>query len=655
MASGESPRVATVLIEDGKVVRVGEELALPPGTERRDVTGRHVFPGLIDAYVNFDPAHDVLYLAAGVTTVRDVGGEHLRLQRERLAESRERTPGPSLVTALALLDGEPPATPQAVVLRNAHAVEDYLPILIEERPDFLSIFLGLPEDAWKRTLELGHERELSVWGPVPRAGSLARALEWGQDGLHFLDALLPSGESWDAIELTLLQAPVEALAASGKALVPLFQASYLRLENQGADPTRAELFGLLDPGYEAWWKTELLGRAELLSAERIQAGQRAVAAQARVLERLAASGVPLVPGSGAPQPWLFPGVALHEELGQWLRAGLSPARVLEAATRGAAEALGLCGRAGTITPGAAADLLVTAADPRQDLATLRDPELVVLRGRVLERADLARLLGELGEAQARVREELQRPVEVAPPPVPKDARILLEGTVQSESFGTRVSSECYRVARLAEGSLLFAGHMVYPPSGSGARREVMVQQVVSAEGLQRVEIALAEAGTVLEFQGLWTANTWRMQSLLDGKLIGSTRPLREQPVCAEVSSVTALLILGQAPLSARMPVLQIHPGLEAELVGWQVELDDRGDHQVRTNLGRKAFRLDEHGALELALTQIGPGTLRTEKVRSDSFGGPGLPLPGEKRAGRPRPEEPGAGAGAGAGEPGSDQ
>jgi imidazolonepropionase-like amidohydrolase len=41
---------ATVLIENGKVTAVGTDVAVPPGAERVDVSGRHVYPGLIAAH-----------------------------------------------------------------------------------------------------------------------------------------------------------------------------------------------------------------------------------------------------------------------------------------------------------------------------------------------------------------------------------------------------------------------------------------------------------------------------------------------------------------------------------------------------------------------------------------------------------------------------
>jgi predicted amidohydrolase len=81
MVPGEAPRVTNVLIEEGRVRALTDDV--PPGADLRviDLSGKHLLPGLIDACVNFDPEHDALYLAAGVTLVRDLGGDHAALAR----------------------------------------------------------------------------------------------------------------------------------------------------------------------------------------------------------------------------------------------------------------------------------------------------------------------------------------------------------------------------------------------------------------------------------------------------------------------------------------------------------------------------------------------------------------------------------------------
>ena len=157
------------------------------------------------------------------------------------------------------------------------------------------------------------------------------------------------------------------------------------------------------------------------------------------------------------------------------------------------------------------------------------------------------------------------------------------------------------------------------------------KQFVKGGELNEVHVALRQGDSVFEQRGIWTAGTWRMQTKLDGRVVGPVETVRGHPACAEVSSVTSLLVLAQEPLGERVPVLYFHAGLESEYVNWRVELDGNGDHQIRTHVGRKACRFNQLGAPELLLSQVGSGVVRTHLVSCDAFGGPGHPLPAEKR------------------------
>lgn len=633
MLPGDPPRVADVRIVDGRIRALGPEAASgsEPPTAVLELQGKHLFPGLIDAHVNFDPEHDALYLAAGVTLVRDLGGDHFALHLERAPARRDLVPGPTLLTAGAALDGDPPAAASAVVLRNADAAEAYLPILFEEGVDFLSVLPGLPEPAWRKALALAHEKERPVFGPRPPKLTLAAALQAGQDGFHSLDSLLPVGVFWDGVAASALDESIAALAQAKKPLVPLLQASALRLEDQQDDPARAALTGLLAPAYEAWWRAELAGRQPFLAPERRALGELVFQKQASTLRALYDAGARLLPGSGAPQPWLLPGTALHQELLQWTRAGLSARAVLELATRGAAEALGLAGERGTIAVGAWADLLVLDQDASEDLARLLDPAWVIVRGRAVARTEIAARLKTLGERQAVLRTELAAPLEIEPPPQAEEGHLLLEGTVESTTLGLRVSTERYRVVRISDDVLLYTTRILFPRAAQGSGRELTLEQFVRKGRLEQVHAVLMEAGSRLEHDGLWTAGTWRMQSRLDGKVVSSQAPFREQPVCVDASSVTAFLMLGQIALGDRIPVVQLHPGFDAEQVNWGTGLNPEGNHVIRTNVGYKAFEVDEVGAIAWGLSKVGSAVVEMRALSSSSFGGPGLPLPADKR------------------------
>ena len=102
--------------------------------------------------------------------------------------------------------------------------------------------------------------------------------------------------------------------------------------------------------------------------------------------------MPLLAGTDAPMPNLWPGSSLHDELGLLVAAGLTPAAALRAATLAPARFLGVDADSGTIAVGKRADLVLLDENPLVDIAATRRIRAVVLGGRWLDRAVLDRMV-----------------------------------------------------------------------------------------------------------------------------------------------------------------------------------------------------------------------------------------------------------------------
>ena len=125
--------------------------------------------------------------------------------------------------------------------------------------------------------------------------------------------------------------------------------------------------------------------AELTPAEEAVLAEREdrYAGQCENVARLVQLGVKMVAGSDAGWGYVdFDG--LLRELDAMLTVGMSAQEVLLAATRNAADALGVSSEVGTLEAGKKADILVVAGDPTSDLATLRNVKAVMLGGRFVK-------------------------------------------------------------------------------------------------------------------------------------------------------------------------------------------------------------------------------------------------------------------------------
>ena len=104
------------------------------------------------------------------------------------------------------------------------------------------------------------------------------------------------------------------------------------------------------------------------------------------------AGVGFLLGSDAPQVWNVPGFSLRRELRYLVDAGLTPFQALESGTRNVAVYFGTEAATGTIAAGKRADLVLLDGNPLQDIANVGRQSGVMVRGRWLDQAEIARRL-----------------------------------------------------------------------------------------------------------------------------------------------------------------------------------------------------------------------------------------------------------------------
>jgi imidazolonepropionase-like amidohydrolase len=132
-----------------------------------------------------------------------------------------------------------------------------------------------------------------------------------------------------------------------------------------------------------------------ITAEAVKARGARVAERERVsaanLKRVAEAGIPIAMGTDAGNPMTLHGPSVYAEMEAMQAAGLTPAQVLTASTRGGARAMGREKDFGTVEKGKLADLLVVAGDPLADVANLRKVRYVVRGGVVRPIQELSAL------------------------------------------------------------------------------------------------------------------------------------------------------------------------------------------------------------------------------------------------------------------------
>ena len=109
------------------------------------------------------------------------------------------------------------------------------------------------------------------------------------------------------------------------------------------------------------------------------------------------AGVKILAGTDANDTYCFPGLGIHDELQELVKAGLSPMEALKTATVNPAEYFGLSDDHGSIAAGQVADLVLLDANPLQDISNTAKIGLVVYGGNVYDRQTLDGLLSYVEE------------------------------------------------------------------------------------------------------------------------------------------------------------------------------------------------------------------------------------------------------------------
>jgi hypothetical protein len=421
-SSVESNRV--VVINGDRITSVSDSYKFQPAKNARviDATGQYLLPGFWDMHVHsafgdwFPGGRDIilpLFIANGVTGVRDMGGDIPVLHEWRKQIAEGQIIGPRMIVSGPMLDGYLPdgklRFPSSIPVTTPASAVAGVDSLKTQGVDFIKVQSVISHDAYLAAAAEAHKQGLPIVGYVPDKVRLREVVEAGQKSIEHLMGIFEGcsteedkfikGEGTLKLLLTTQDQQrcdllIKLLAQSETWQVPTLAwqrgGTFLDQRDLKHDP--------LDKYVPAYWRDVTWRRftdemmPDLLR-DPLALRQEYFARNLQMVGAMQHAGVPFMAGTDtAPGVYIMPGFSLHDELVNFVEAGLTPMEALQTATSNPAKFLEMENTLGSIEPGKIADLVLLSQNPLKDIRNTRKISMVLANGRVFDRPALDQIL-----------------------------------------------------------------------------------------------------------------------------------------------------------------------------------------------------------------------------------------------------------------------
>ncbi len=378
----------TVYVKNGVITEINDSISIED-VAIIDGQNNYLSPGLMDMHVHlWDKQELGLYLANGVTSVRNLWGYPMHLRVKKAIENKELI-GPLFFVSGPKLTGENDLGDDKVQVSSPEKAKELVKQYKERGFDFIKTYAGIPEDIMNAVIEqsiasdisvVAHpSREISFFKQFhPQIASIEHAEEIVQQPLHY------------ALDSLKLETVVQQFVATKKSFTPTLTGYYKIYEmlDQGDPILASGLIHYMNPLIQKV-DSEAQYNRWASEKERNNAITKTIYKQHQfhlyLLNQMNEAGVNIVAGTDAGIGITAPGYSIHEELALYQEAGMSNYDVLKTATVNPSKTHKEFEKIGSIETGKWANFILSKENPLKNLNTLSRPEWVMLQGRKMEK------------------------------------------------------------------------------------------------------------------------------------------------------------------------------------------------------------------------------------------------------------------------------
>ena len=390
---------AAVVIEHGRITAAGprKSVNIPSSARVVQTGGKTILPGLWDMHAHVEQVEwGPIYLAAGVTTVRDCGNEFEFITAVRDAIAGGRGLGPRILCA-GIVDGSGPYALGVARVDTPEEARAWVHRYHDAGFQQMKIYSSVNLEELSVVTAEAHRLGMTVTGHVPNGLNIYQVVGAGQDQINHLHYVLdimhpPFPPGATKIEQMKALAAIDLNSPEARRAI-----EFLKEHHVVVDPTAAltELYTASTAKPVESFEPGAAKVAPELAAQLTDIGPPGPVSDIvegmfrkglEVIGALHRAGVTIVAGTDQS----VPGYSLHREMELYNEAGFTPMEAIQAATSVPARVMGLDNELGTLEPGKRADLIIVDGDPLRDLRKLRNVESVITNGSLYNTAELWR-------------------------------------------------------------------------------------------------------------------------------------------------------------------------------------------------------------------------------------------------------------------------
>lgn len=401
----------TVVVQGTRIVALGPSASVRVPRDARvvDARGRYLLPGFWDMHVHTSiiggRALLSLYIANGVTGVRDMAGEWDTLTSWRAQIRDGQLVGPRMLISGPYLEGGDVPIPH-ILTRTPDEGRAGVDSLVKLGADFVKVHGQLNRDTYFAIARRARERGIAFSGHVSRAVGAGNASDSGQRSIEHMLAIPATCTAAESLALQPRFAVQGALGRCSTGQPAALYARFVR-NNTWVTPTFVAAYEIAMwptrlvpgdslahylPGALRRYVAELFPMPDSIPPGADSVGRAMLAKRLRQAADMHRAGVHILVGTDAPLRNSPPGFGLHEEMELMARGGMTPLDIIRSATLEPARYFNMRDSSGAVAVGQVADLVLLGANPLVDIRNTRMITGVVANGRYFDSIARARLL-----------------------------------------------------------------------------------------------------------------------------------------------------------------------------------------------------------------------------------------------------------------------